>query len=114
MGTLAVAATAILTATPCGVAHAAPAFDVDAYTTCTATAVPAPGQDFDAVVTDCCVRNSGVPAPTNYGMGCVAAADAASADERPTIVLPMRPTPPDDPDRDLQTLIDMPLPEPPP
>jgi hypothetical protein len=95
------------------VATAAPVFDADAYTTCTATTVPAPGQDFDAVVTSCCVQHAGVPAPTNYGMGCVAPMDGAPTDdERPVIVMPMRPTPPDQADSDLNDLIDMPLPDP--
>jgi hypothetical protein len=99
---------------PSPVANAAPVFDVDGYTACTATTAATPDRDFDTVVTDCCVQHAGVPAPTTYGMGCVAPTDAASADERPTIVLPMRALPADDPDRDLQALIDMPLPDPPP
>lgn len=108
----AIAAMATWLAGSYGIANASPVFDVDAYTACTAATVPAPEQDFDGVVTTCCVENAGVPAPTNYGMGCVAPMDAASADERPTIVLPMRPTPPGEADGDLDDLIDMPIPEP--
>lgn len=95
-----------------GTANAAPVFDVDAYTECTATTAPGPDQDFDGVVTTCCAQNAGVPAPTNYGMGCVAPMDGTSADERPLIVLPMRPVPPENADADLNKLIDMPLPDP--
>ena len=98
----------------CGVASAAPIFDVEGYSACTATTVPTPDQDFDAVVANCCVQHAGVPTPTRYGMGCVAATDATSVDERPTIVLPTRPVPPEKADSDLSGLIDMPLPEPPP
>lgn len=80
-----------------GVAHAdAPKFNVDGYTTCTATTAPAPDQDFDGVVSACCVQNAGVPTSTKYGMACVAAADNQAADFRPTIVLPYRPQAPDD------------------
>src|SRR5881275_2849178 len=61
-----------------------PKFDVESYSTCTATTVPAPDQDFDGVVTSCCVQNAGVPTPTVYGMACVAAAANQSADFRPT------------------------------
>lgn len=96
-----------------GIANASPVFDVDAYSECTATTAPGPDQDFDGVVTTCCVKNAGVPAPTNYGMGCVAPMDGASADERPLIVLPMRPVPPENADADLNKLIDMPIPDPP-
>jgi hypothetical protein len=82
-----------------GMANATPVFDVDAYSTCTATTAPGPNQDFDAVVSACCVSHAGVPAPTNYGLGCAAPMDAASAvDERPVIVLPMRPASTEDPD----------------
>jgi hypothetical protein len=94
------------------VANASPVFDVDGYSACTATTVPAPDQDFDAVVTTCCTQNAGVPAPTRFGMGCVAPLDDAAVDERPTIVLPMRPAPPDDTDGALEDLGDLPLPEP--
>jgi hypothetical protein len=100
---------------PCGVANASPVFDVDGYSACTATTAPAPDQDFDAVVTGCCVQNAGVPAPTRFGMGCVAPMDGAATDERPTIVLPMRPAPPEDADGgldDLGDLGDLPLPAP--
>lgn len=74
--------------------------------------MPGPDQDFDAVSTTCCVQNAGVPAPTRFGMGCVAPMDGASADERPTIVLPMRPSPPEDADGALDDLGDLPLPDP--
>jgi hypothetical protein len=96
-------ATAIVTAivTPSAPASAAPGFDVDGYSVCTATTVPAPDQDFDVVVTNCCMQHAGVPTSTKFGMGCVATADATSPDERPTIVLPTRPVPPDDPDVQL-------------
>jgi hypothetical protein len=97
---------------PCGTANATPVFDVDAYSACTATTVPGPDQDFDAVVTTCCVQNAGVPTPTNYGMGCVAPMDGAPADERPLIVLPTRPVPPQDADADVNGLVDMPIPDP--
>jgi hypothetical protein len=101
---------------PGGIANAAPVFDVDGYSACTATTAPAPDQDFDGVVTTCCVQNAGVPAPTRFGMGCVAPMDGASEDERPTIVLPTRPVPPEDPDADadpnLNGLIDLPIPDP--
>ncbi|MDX1889653.1 hypothetical protein [Mycolicibacterium sp. 050158] len=106
------AVTAAWVLAPLAPANAAPAFDVEAYSTCTATTLPGPGQDFDSIVTECCVRNAGVPAPTNYGMGCVATPDAASADERPTIVLPTRPVPPEKGDGDLDGLIDLPIPDP--
>ncbi len=90
-----------------GIASATPVFDVDAYSTCTATTAPGPDQDFDAVVTACCVSHAGVPAPTSYGLGCAAPMDAASSvDERPVIVLPMRPAPPGDP------VLDLPVPDP--
>jgi hypothetical protein len=95
---------------PCGIAAASPVFDVDAYSECTSTVAPGPDQDFDGVVTTCCVENAGVPAPTKFGMGCAAPMDGAAADERPLIVLPTRPVPPED--ADLNGLIDMPIPEP--
>jgi hypothetical protein len=80
-----------------GIANAdPPKFDVESYSTCTATTAPAPDQDFDGVVTSCCVQNAGVPTPTAYGMACVAAAGNQSSDFRPTIVLPSRPRPVDD------------------
>jgi hypothetical protein len=101
-----------LTVGPCATARAAPVFDVDAYSDCTSTLTPAPGQDFDGFVTTCCVENAGVPAPTKFGMGCVAPMDGAAPDERPLIVLPTRPVPPEGADADLNGLIDMPIPEP--
>jgi hypothetical protein len=80
-----------------GIANAdAPKFDVEGYSTCTATAAPAPDQDFDGVVTSCCVQNAGVPTPTTYGMACVVSGENRQADFRPTIVLPTRPQPTDD------------------
>lgn len=75
---------------------AAPAgavFDEPGFSLCTATTAPAPEQNFDMVSTDCCVKHGGVPAPTNYGMGCVAQVDNPAPDYRPTIVLPSRPDP---------------------
>jgi hypothetical protein len=96
-------------------ASAAPTFDVDGYSACTATTVPAPDEGFDAVVTRCCVQHAGVPADTRYGVGCVAAADSLSTEERPTIVLPTRPSPPED-SQDIQDALkdlgDRPLPDP--
>lgn len=99
---------------PAPVAHAS-SFDVDGYSSCTATTVPAPDQDFDGVVSTCCVDHAGVPTPTRFGMGCVAPMDVGSIDERPTIVLPMRPPAPED-SQDVQNalndLADLPLPDP--
>ena len=99
-----------------GAAGAAPTFDVDGYDACTATTVPAPGQDFDGVVATCCVGHAGVPAPTSYGMGCVAAVDDPTGDHRPTIVLPTRITPGGLNQQDgldgLDGMIDEPVPEP--
>lgn len=98
---------------PIGVAQASPIFDVDAYTQCTSTTVPAPDQDADAVVSACCVQNAGVPAPTKFGMGCAAPMRAdASPDERPLIVLPARALPDEQADADLNGLIDLPVPDP--
>jgi hypothetical protein len=101
---------------PVGIAQASPAtqvFDVDAYSQCTTTTVPAPDQDADAVVSACCVQNAGVPAPTRFGMGCAAPMRAdAGPDERPLIVLPSRALPDEQADADLNGLIDMPVPEP--
>ncbi|BBZ30789.1 hypothetical protein MMAD_50840 [Mycolicibacterium madagascariense] len=107
------AGTAALFIGSSGIASAAPTFDVEGYSTCTATTTPAPGEDYDAVVSDCCVQHAGVPTPTKFGMGCVAPVDAAGVDERPTIVLPVRPLPADKADDDLNGLIDMQLPGPP-
>ncbi|MEU0498117.1 hypothetical protein [Mycobacterium sp. NPDC006124] len=101
--------------TPTAVAHASPIFDVDAYTQCTSTTVPAPGQDADAVVTQCCAQNAGVPTPTRFGMGCAAPMRAdADPDERPLIVLPSRALPDGQADAGLDGMVDAPLPEPPP
>ncbi|KAA0097685.1 hypothetical protein CIW49_17745 [Mycolicibacterium sp. P1-18] len=101
---------------PIGVAQAVPTtpvFDVDAYTQCTSTTVPAPDQDADAVVSACCAQFAGVPAPTRFGMGCAAPMRAdAGPDERPLIVLPSRELPDEQADADLNGLIDMPVPEP--
>ncbi|BBX28630.1 hypothetical protein [Mycolicibacterium alvei] len=76
------------------IAPASAAFDVQGYESCTSTATPGPDQNFDSVATSCCVDNAGVPANTNYGVGCVAPVENPPADYRPTIVLPVRPTPP--------------------
>jgi hypothetical protein len=78
-----------------GIANAAPAtFDDAGYSACTATNVPGPGQDFDGVVTACCLQYAGIPTPTAYGMGCTAGpSDNMPADYRPTILLPTRPMP---------------------
>ena len=114
LGVPLLACTAVLAGAPSGIASAAPVFDVEGYTTCTATTAPTPDRDYDAVVTDCCVQHAGVPAPTKFGMGCVAPVDATAVDERPTIVLPVRPLPADKADDDLNGLIDMQLPDPPP
>ena len=99
---------------PAAVANAS-SFDVDGYSSCTATTVPAPQQDFDAVVSTCCVEHAGVPTSTRFGMGCVAPMDAGAIDERPTIVLPMRPPAPEesqDVQNALNDLADLPLPDP--
>jgi hypothetical protein len=77
-----------------GIAKAAPAtFDEEGYSHCTATNVPGPDESLDGVVTACCVQYGGIPAPTTYGMGCVASSDNMPADFRPTIVLPTLPMP---------------------
>jgi hypothetical protein len=77
-----------------GIANAAPAtFDVEGYSDCTATNVPGPDESLDGVVTACCLQYAGIPAPTTYGMGCVAPSDNMPADFRPTIVLPTLPMP---------------------
>lgn len=109
----AIAAAAASAIGPLAVAQASPLFDVDAYSQCTSTTVPAPDQDADAVVSACCVQNAGVPAPTRFGMGCAAPMRAdAGPDERPVIVLPARALPDEQADADLNGLVDMPLPEP--
>jgi hypothetical protein len=115
---LAVLAIAAACVTPGGVASAAPVFDVEGYSTCTATTTPGPDQDFDAVVSTCCAQNAGIPTPTRFGMGCVAPTDGAAADYRPTIVLPMRPAAPED-SQDVQDALgelgqlgDLPPPDP--
>jgi hypothetical protein len=88
------AAVAAVAIGPMGVAAAA--FDVYAYDLCTGTTFPTPERDFNAVVTTCCVDSGGVPAETNYGLGCVAPVpENAPADFRPTIVMPQIPTAPD-------------------
>jgi hypothetical protein len=93
--TLAAAAfVAVCAAGPAGIAPASAVFDVQGYEQCTATTVPGPDQNFDAVATTCCVEHAGVPAGTSYGVGCVAAVDNPSEDYRPTIIMPTRPTPP--------------------
>jgi hypothetical protein len=74
-------------------AQAAPVFDEYGYSTCTATTLPGPDQDFDAVVTNCCVSHGGLTVPTNYGLGCVKQVDDPSPDYRPTIVMPMHADP---------------------
>ena len=108
MATIAAAACAV---GPLAVAQASPIFDVDAYSQCTSTTVPAPDQDADAVVSACCVQNAGVPAPTRFGMGCAAPMRAdAGPDERPVIVLPARALPDEQADADLNGLVDTPLP----
>lgn len=103
----ALAFAAICAAGPCGVANAAPVFDVDGYSNCTATTVPAPDQDFDGVVTTCCVQHAGIPAPTRFGLGCVAPMDGAADDERPVIVMPMRAAPPEQSQDALDALQDL-------
>lgn len=99
-------------AAPSGVAHASPVFDVDAYAQCTTTA-PAPGQDVDGFVSECCIQHAGVPTPTRFGIGCAAPMKAdAGPDDRPLIVLPSRALPDEQADADLNGLIDVPVPEP--
>jgi hypothetical protein len=92
------AATAVLTAgglAQAGIANAVPAtFDDEGSSHCTATNVPGPDESLDGVVTACCVQYGGIPAPTTYGMGCVAPLpDNMPADFRPTIVMPTLPMP---------------------
>ena len=85
--TAAALSSAVLTAAP---VQAAPVFNEPAYMTCTATTPPGPDGNVDAVVTDCCVNNGGLPEPTRFGLGCVAQLDNPPPDYRPTIVMPMR------------------------
>ncbi len=92
-----------------GIAHADPAFDIDAYSDCTAAPVTGADQDADGIVSACCVRNAGVPTPTKFGMGCAAPLSGSDPEGRPVIVLPMHPIAPDKGDADLNGLIDMPL-----
>jgi hypothetical protein len=96
---------------PPGIAYANPVFDVDAYSECTSAPPTGADQDVDGVVSSCCVRNAGVPTPTKFGMGCAAPLSGSDPDERPLIVLPMRPIAPDKGDSDLNGLVDLPLPE---
>jgi hypothetical protein len=80
-----------------GVAIADPStFNDQGYSTCTATTAPTLGQDFDGVVTSCCVQNAGLPTPTAYGMACANGVANQAVDFRPTIVLPTRPRATDD------------------
>lgn len=74
-------------------AQAAPVFDEPGYSDCTATTVPGPDQNLDVVVTECCLNNGGLTAPTNFGLGCVRQVDNPSPDYRPTIFMPMRADP---------------------
>lgn len=81
-------------------ADASPTFDDPGYSACTATTMPGPDQDVDAVTARCCVQHGGIPTDTTYGMGCVAQVDNPAEDYRPTIYMPTRPSPPgegDDP-----------------
>lgn len=108
----AIAALALWTAGPSAIANASPVFDVDGYDACAATTVPGPGQDFDAVVSSCCVQHAGTPAPTGYGMGCVAPMDDPTGDSRPTIILPTRMAPDGLNQQDaIDGLIDEPIPD---
>jgi hypothetical protein len=75
-----------------GIAHA-DVFDDQAYSTCTALAPP--GVDMDGVATSCCVENFGVPTPTRYGIGCMAAMANPAPDYRPVIFMPTRQAPPE-------------------
>jgi hypothetical protein len=75
-----------------GIANA-DVFDDQAYSTCTALA--APGVDMDGVATTCCVENFGVPTPTRFGIGCVAAMANPAPDYRPVIFMPTRQSPPE-------------------
>ncbi|MDV3130384.1 hypothetical protein M1247_36165 [Mycobacterium sp. 21AC1] len=90
----AVAVVAACAAGQAGIALASAVFDEPGYTSCTATTLPAPDQNFDTVATTCCVDNAGIPANTTYGVGCVAPIENPPEDYRPTIVMPSRPTPP--------------------
>ncbi len=86
----------ICAAAQAAIAPASAAFDMQGYERCTATATPGPDQNIDSIATTCCVDNAGVPANTTYGVGCVAPVENPPEDYRPTIVMPSRPTPPDD------------------
>jgi hypothetical protein len=92
----AAAVTVFCAAGQVGIAPASAVFDVQGYEMCTATTVPGPDQNFDAVATTCCVENAGVPAGTRYGVGCVAPVQNPPEDYRPTIIMPTRPTPPEE------------------
>lgn len=99
---LAVAAAfvAVCAAGQAAIGPASAAFDMQGYETCTASRVPGPDQNIDAIATACCVDNAGVPADTRYGVGCVAPVDNPPADYRPTIVMPSRPSADEDLDYD--------------
>jgi len=109
---VAVALLTVCAAGQSGIAQAAPVFDVEAFSTCTATRVPGPDEDFDGMVTSCCVDNAGVPAATRYGLGCVAQVDNPPEDYRPTIVMPSRPSPlPEGDDPALDEMLKQPPPQ---
>ena len=86
----------------------AAAFDVYGYSTCTATTASPPDHNFDAVATSCCVEHAGVPTPTKFGIGCVAAVANPAPDYRPTIFMPARPAPPEEGDIALDELMKLP------
>lgn len=71
-------------------AQAAPVFNEPGYSDCTATTMPGPDQNLDVVVTECCLNNGGLTAPTRFGLGCMRQMDNPPEDYRPTIVMPMR------------------------
>lgn len=94
----AAALVAVCAAGQLGIAPASAEFDEQGYSLCTATATPAPGENFDPIATACCVEHAGVPAGTTYGVGCVAPVENPPEDYRPTIIMPTRPAPPDEGD----------------
>jgi hypothetical protein len=111
------AATGVLLAVAApALAHASPPFDEQGYSLCTATTLPGPDRDSDAITTKCCADHGGVPTGTTYGVGCIAQVDNPPEDYRPTIYMPTRPAPPgegDDPAFD-ELEKQPPLPAPPP
>ena len=104
---LVVALGAVCIAGQFGIAPAS-AFDDYGYSTCTATTAPPPDPKFDEVATSCCVEHAGVPTPTNFGIGCVAAVENPAPDYRHVIYMPTRPAPPEEGDVALDELMKLP------